>query len=50
MRIRTETIVHYLREHSKKIIARKLADLPAGGPFGIGEAAEAIAVEQPVTA
>jgi len=39
MRIRTETIVHYLSEHSPHIISRKLAQLPAGGPLH-GTAAE----------
>ena len=33
MRIRTETIVHYLREHSPRIMSRKLSRLAANGPF-----------------
>jgi len=33
MRIRTETIVHYLREHSTGIISRKRARLPHRTPF-----------------
>ena len=36
MRIRTETIVHYLREHSPRIIAGKLSRLAAEDPFKHG--------------
>lgn len=39
MRIRTETIVHYLREHSAKIMARKLAQLSGSMPQRMEDAA-----------
>jgi predicted nucleotide-binding protein (sugar kinase/HSP70/actin superfamily) len=40
VRIRTETIAHYLREHSGAIVARKLARLPARVPPATRAAAQ----------
>jgi predicted nucleotide-binding protein (sugar kinase/HSP70/actin superfamily) len=36
VKIRVETIAHYLRKHAREIIARKKAAAPPGGPFAGG--------------